>query len=184
MKHIHSLKHHFLIATPELNGTVFERAVIYLIAHDKEGAMGLMMNKSHSVNWETVCEQLSLTHSSQTVPDVFKGGPVSEDHGYLLHQSSDGTDVLTVAPEVQVSTSAELLTDIAAGQGPQHFRFFLGYSGWDADQLDRELRDNAWLTLEAEMNLLFNTPSDALYQTALNQLGIDIHFLSLNTGHA
>ena len=185
MDRIESLKNHFLIATPELNGTIFEHAVIYLFAHDPDGAMGVIINKHHSISWEEVCSQLSIKTGASGNPGVFVGGPVSVNHGYLLYQADHACNhSMTITPDRHVSTSSEQLKEIASHTSCGKKRLFLGYSGWSPGQLDDEIRDNAWLTLAADEDILFDTPADDVYQAVLDRLGIDIHFFSQNAGHA
>lgn len=185
MDTIESLKNHFLIATPELKGSLFENAVIYLFAHDPDGAMGVMINKPHSISWPEICSQLGLQTSGTRTPDVFVGGPVSVNHGYLLYQSEKAFDQsMTITTDLHVSTSSDQLKAIASGDHPDHMGLYLGYSGWSPAQLDQEILDNAWLTLPGDTNLLFNTPPDQVYQRALETLGIDINFFSHDAGHA
>ena len=185
MEHIQSLKNHFLIATPELADSPFEKAVIYLFAHDADGAMGVVINQLHTISWPEVCSQLGIKPAIGHTPDVFAGGPVSVNHGYLLYQSDTAFEhSMTITPGLHVSTSSDQLKAIAAGQTQEQMGLYLGYSGWSPGQLDQEILDNAWLTLPGTPDLIFQTPPDQIYQSALERLGIDIHFFSHDAGHA
>ena len=118
-------------------------------------------------------------------PPVFQGGPVSQEHGFILHKEAGSwSSSLQIASNSHLTSSKDILSAIAAGSGPKHYRLALGYAGWDAQQLDEEIRDNAWLTVEADDDLLFDTPSDELYDKALAKLGVSSEFLSTDAGHA
>lgn len=185
MQQINSLKNHLLIAMPQLDGGWFEGTVTYLCEHSDEGAMGLVLNRPSNIAFEEICEQLELNRLPQVTPEIYLGGPVTPEHGFILHQPSGQWDSsINVTQDVQLTSSQDILKAIATGSGPRHFRMTLGYAGWSQGQLDQELRDNAWLTLEANVEMLFHTDTDALYQTALNALGVDKHFLSQEGGRA
>lgn len=186
MEEIRSFKGHFLIATPELNQTPFEHSVIYMLSHDDEGAMGLVINKPHHISWADVCSQVGITPLAERTSVVLNGGPVASDHGYLLYQSDQPPheQAAELAPRVHVTTSSTLLSELAEGRISDQFRFLLGYSGWGAGQLDQEILDGAWLTIKADITLLFSNAHDTIYQQALGQLGISLHHFSHHVGHA
>lgn len=186
MEEIRSFKGHFLIATPELNDTPFAHSVIYMLSHDSEGAMGLVINKPHPMSWADVCSQINITPKSDQQTVVLEGGPVAPEHGYLLYQSNQPPheQAAQLSPGIHVTTSGSLLTELAHGHISEHFRFFLGYSGWSEGQLDKEILEGAWLTIKADIELLFSNAHDAVYQQALGQLGISLPHFSHHVGHA
>lgn len=185
MKQLKSLRNHLLIAMPALDDSWFEGTITYLCEHSQEGAMGLVLNRPTQILFRDVCEQLDIPRLPDIEPEVFSGGPVTPEHGFILHQKSPSWEsTLAVTDSVQVTSSKDILSAIAAGSGPGKFRLALGYAGWSEGQLDGELRDNAWLTLEADDELLFNTDPELLYQTCLARLGVDSSFLSATGGHA
>ena len=113
------------------------------------------------------------------------GGPVEMESGFLLYTSrEEDRYAIEVTPGVYVSRDARLLEDISQGQGPKDFLFMLGYAGWGAGQLEGELIDNSWLTVPADLEVLFHTPDDEKWQKAARTFGIDIATLGDTIGYA
>lgn len=180
-----SLKDHFLIAMPELKDPAFDRSVTYICSHDGNGAMGIVINNPTDLNLSEVLEQLEITGPHGHDKTVLLGGPVHQDHGFILHQEQgDWRSTLSVTDDIHVSTSKDILTSLAEGTGPNQYIIALGYAGWEAGQLEQELLDNTWLTVEADKEVIFNIPEKEIYQSALKLLGIDESFLSSEAGHA
>lgn len=180
-----SLKHHFLIAMPALKDSSFEHSVTYICSHDGEGAMGITLNKPTDLDLSEVLDQLEIEGGHGHDHTVLLGGPVHQDHGFILHKDKgDWRSTLSVTNEIHVSTSKDILTSLAQGTGPKEYKVALGYAGWDAGQLEEELLNNSWITVEASEDVLFNTPATEVYQAALKLLGIDEGFLSSDAGHA
>jgi putative transcriptional regulator len=180
-----TLEHSFLVAMPGTHGDVFDKSVVYIHEHSETGSMGIIINKPMSLSLKSVLEHLDIecdTHISSTQP-VLMGGPVDQGQGFILHAdalTSDETDEYALA----LSGSKETLRDIACGKGPEHYLIALGFSGWKAGQLDAEIRDNAWLNVPFDEALLFNTPIEQRFEKAAQSIGINIHHISSNIGHA
>ena len=184
-KSFSSLKNHFLIAMPTLKDSSFEHSITYICSHDDNGAMGIVLNNPTELNLSEVLEQLEIEGAHGHDRPVLLGGPVHQDHGFILHKDKgDWRSTLSVTDEVHVSTSKDILTSLAKGTGPSNYKVALGYAGWDAGQLEQELLDNAWITVEASEKIIFSTPEKEMYQAALKLLGIDEMFLSSDAGHA
>ena len=180
-----SLKGHFLIAMPTLNDPAFEHSITYICNHDGDGAMGIVLNKSTQLTVSEVLDQLNINSTVDLDQLVLLGGPVHQDHGFILHKGrGNWLSTLAVTDDFFVSTSKDILTSLAQDTGPQNYKVALGYAGWDAGQLEEELLDNAWLTVEATEDVIFNTPENQIYQAALKLLGVDESFLSADAGHA
>jgi putative transcriptional regulator len=180
-----SLKHHFLIAMPALKDSSFKHSVTYICSHDGNGAMGIVLNQPTELNLNEVLEQLDIEGAHGYDHPVLLGGPVHQDHGFILHiDKGNWRSTLSVTDDVHVSTSKDVLTSLAQGTGPSKYKVALGYAGWDPGQLEQELLDNSWLTVEATEDIIFNTPEQEVYQAALKLLGIDEGFLSSDAGHA
>ena len=89
-----------------------------------------------------------------------------------------------MAPGVVVTTSKDILSAIGHSEGPEHAIIALGYAGWEAGQLEKEMQENAWLTVEADTDILFNTPVHKKWQSAVKKLGVDVWQLTPQVGHA
>ncbi len=185
MQELNSLKNHLLIAMPQLEDSWFAGTVTYLCEHNTDGAMGLVLNKTLPVHFDEICEQLDIPRVTGIDPDIYAGGPVSPEHGFILHrQQGNWGGTLNVTEQTHLTSSKDILKAIAAGSGPRHFRLALGYAGWDAGQLEAELLANSWLTVEATPELLFDTAPEQIYHAALQLLGVSPEFLSSDAGHA
>lgn len=186
----HSLKHHFLVASPYLEDPRFHGAVIYICEHSEEGTLGLMINQPLDIHLGEILEQLDLQGGELDLP-VFSGGPVEQERGFVLHSPPASPSPATiwqntakVAEGVMLTTSRDILAGIGRDDGPEEFLMALGYSGWGAGQLEEELGSNAWLTCPATTDILFRTPWVDRYKAVLKLIGIDLTQLSETVGHA
>ena len=174
----------------------FAGSVIYLCDHSSTGAMGLVINKPTDVDLATVFDKVDLKLEIQTkaTEPVYFGGPVQTDRGFVLHEQKQGEHTthynssLRIPGGLAMTTSKDVLEEVAAGHGPSRFLMTLGYAGWSAGQLEDEIARNGWLNVPApteEMaHIIFDTPDEYKYQNVLGLLGIDIGFLSSDAGHA
>ncbi len=178
------LTHHFLIATPALKDPNFSKAVIYIYEHGPDGAMGLVINKPLQINLGSIMAHLDIEmpdESISTLP-VFMGGPVGQEHGFIIHHRNiEATDD---NEELLISASKETLKLIAQGLGPKEFIVVLGYAGWESGQLEFEINRNDWLIAPYAPGILFSTPVERRWKAAAKLLGIDINLLSDQIGHA
>ncbi|MFY9178585.1 MAG: YqgE/AlgH family protein [Venatoribacter sp.] len=185
MQQLSSLKNHLLVAMPKLRGSEFASAVVYLCEYGEEGAMGLMLNKPLPIQFQDICKQLNIVKLDTVNPQILSGGPVNTENGFVLHkEEGPWRSTMCVREDVHLSTSKDVLEAIAANAGPRFYRMALGYSGWSAGQLEEELRDNSWLTIEATPELLFETLPEHLYQQALAKIGVSMQALGGDAGHA
>lgn len=183
-----SLANQLLIAMPSLDESYFGRTIIYLCEHDDDGAMGLVINKPTELSIAKVLAELNLVDEDDdklNEQHVMSGGPVQTDRGFILHNDDkQWSSSLKLDDKITVTTSKDILAKLNTEQGPQKFIMTLGYAGWSPGQLEQELADNTWLTLEADPELLFNTPIDKCWDKALEKLGVSIDQLSSMSGHA
>jgi putative transcriptional regulator len=181
------LKHHFLIAMPHMADPNFAQTVTYLVEHNEQGAMGLVINRPNGLNLADVLEQLRPDEPPpalcQSLP-IFAGGPVQTDRGFVLHPAEHSFQATLALGELALSTSQDALFAIADGSGPSKHLITLGYAGWEAGQLEAELADNAWLTCPADSTILFDTPFDQRLSAAAARLGINLSLLTAQAGHA
>ncbi|MCB1783501.1 MAG: YqgE/AlgH family protein [Alphaproteobacteria bacterium] len=180
-----------LLATPAMGDPRFHRAVILMCAHDENGAMGLMVNHSlPGVAFHDLVKQLKIESdimidfSALHLP-VMNGGPVEAARGFLLHSIDfHREETVTVDDAYGITGTLEALKDIAAGRGPDHLLFILGYAGWSAGQLDQEIQDNAWLVVDPNPEIIFHANPDEKWPMAVRSLGIDPGMLSSLAGRA
>lgn len=179
-----SLRNHFLVASPYLQDPRFHGAVIYLCEHSEEGALGLMVNQPLDIHLGEILEQLDMDGGELNVP-VFGGGPMQQERGFVLHTPDRSwQSTAEVTGDIWMTTSRDVLADIGRGAGPGHYVVCLGYAGWSEGQLEQELASNAWLNCPATQELVFRTPSSAIYGAVLKAIGIDLNQLSESVGHA
>jgi len=180
------LKHHFLIAMPNQVGTYFGNTITYICEHNEDGAMGLMINRPHSISLAELIEHSGLSGAPELakVP-ILEGGPVSGQQGFVLH-SDDGNfpASMSLGHGLKLTTAREVLEAVADDRGPYNYRVTLGYAGWGPQQLEGELAGNAWLTCPASIEILFDVPFEERIDKAAASLGIDIRLMSGQAGHA
>ncbi|MDA7088861.1 YqgE/AlgH family protein [Pseudomonas sp. SA3-5] len=181
------LKHQFLIAMPHMADPHFAQTLIYLIDHNEQGAMGLVINRLNGLNLADVLAQLRPESEPpvhcQDLP-IFSGGPVQTDRGFVLHPAGPQFQATLELGELGLTTSQDVLFAIADGSGPQKYLITLGYAGWDAGQLETELTDNAWLTCPADQTILFDLPFEQRLNAAAACLGINLSLLTSQAGHS
>lgn len=177
-----------LVAMPTMRDPRFERTVIYLCAHNEEGAMGLVVNRLiDSITFPQLLDQLSIVRPASTIEDILVhfGGPVEAGRGFVLHSADYANDsTLVVDDQVAVTATIDILRNIALGRGPRRSMLALGYAGWAAGQLETEIRANGWLHVEADDELVFGLDQDIKWEAAFAKIGIDREMLSVDAGHA
>jgi putative transcriptional regulator len=180
------LRDKFLIAMPALHNSFFSHTLTYICDHTPEGAMGLVINAPLDIRLEHVFDQLGVADNSGCGQfPVLAGGPVEMGRGFVIHTpDKQWESTLAVSPELCLTTSKDIIEAIAHGHGPRKFLITLGYAGWGPGQLDSEMADNAWLTVDASPELVFDTPLEERWHLAARQLGIDLNLISSVAGHA
>lgn len=182
-----NLTHHFLIAMPNLVDPYFARTLIYICQHNDQGALGIVINRPLDLSLGDLFAQINLPLDDEnlaTMP-VYYGGPVQMERGFVLHQPlGEWMSSLAMNDAIGLTTSKDILEAVAAGVGPERFMVSLGYAGWETGQLERELAQNAWLSVPALPSIVFETPPAERLEAALAQLGINPFMLSGDAGHA
>jgi len=165
----------------------FEHSVTYICEHSDKGALGITINRPMDMDLGEVLEQLSLSSGPEDVrtQSVLLGGPVQRERGFVIHEADDHWEGTTdVGHSIFVTTSRDILIDLAEGRGPDRVIMALGYSGWGAGQLEEEIRQNAWLTVPASSKLVFETPLEQRWRAAAKSIGIEPSSLILTPGSA
>src|SRR6185437_11074803 len=190
-----SLKGQFLVAKPEMGDERFHDAVIFMVGHGDEGAMGLVVNQGlEDMRFGDILEELELGKPDEIIrlPErirdrqVLRGGPVQRGRGFVLHSPDyfrDGNSY-TVSDDICLTATLDVLKAVAFGNAPADSLFALGYCGWSPGQLEAEIGGNSWLTVPYDHDLLFATPLEKRYDQALARLGITRASLSATAGRA
>ncbi len=182
------LKDHFLLAMPHLEDPNFAGSLSYLCDHDEKGTMGVIVNHPLDLTLEALFEQLDLggEESPHRNAPVYFGGPVHKDRGFILHlgSSDDWDSSIQVTEGIALTTSMDMLQALAAGRGPERFLVCLGCAGWESGQLEQELLDNAWLTVEGRSDILFEVPPEQRLGAAAGILGVDLNLMTREAGHS
>jgi putative transcriptional regulator len=176
-----------LIAMPAMQDPRFFQSVIFICAHNPDGAMGVVLNRPiKAPKFPELLQQLGVEPSppKRELP-VGNGGPVDDKRGFVLHSpdwAADGS--LEIDGEHVLSANLDILRAVAAGGGPERARLVLGYAGWGAGQLDQEMKQNSWLNVPADEAIIYDTDYNTKWQRALKKLHIDPAQLSTGAGHA
>jgi len=176
-----------LVAMPTMLDPNFIHGVTLLCKHDEEGAIGITVNRPTDMVLLEVFKSLNIDCDIDSVATqtVFEGGPVHPERGFVLHSPEQKWESsLELNESLTVTTSKDVLAAIARGEGPSKYLVALGYAGWTAGQLEGELRENAWLTVDADADIIFNQPSPERWEKAVGKLGIAIHQLHNGVGRA
>ncbi|MDE3141378.1 MAG: YqgE/AlgH family protein [Pseudomonadota bacterium] len=182
-----TLTGHLLIAMPGLRDPDFEHTVTLICQHSEDGALGLVVNRPSDYHLQDLLQQMDISTDDDPLAQqaVLAGGPLQRERGFVLH-NPDGHWALSYAIDerLMLTTSRDILEAIAAGHGPQQMLIALGYAGWEPGQLERELRDNAWLTVAADDELLFEVPLEQRWIAAAARMGVDAQRLTHYAGNA
>jgi putative transcriptional regulator len=185
------LTNQLLVAMPSLADPNFAQTVTLICEHTSKGALGIILNRPLTMALGEVFEQLALSSTDPRLLErpVLRGGPVQQDRGFVLHppvpaDHEPWDSTLKVSPSLHVTTSRDILGSMARGAGPAQAVVALGYAGWDAGQLEEEIRSNAWLNVPVDDAIIFDTPFERRWHAAARLLGIDFGRLSNQAGHA
>ena len=176
-----------LVAMPGMKDPRFAKSVIYMCAHNADGAMGLVLNRAlDQLSFTDLLDQLGIDSSGMSESiQVHFGGPVETGRGFVLHSpdyQQEGT--LVVSATVALTATVDILRAIAAGSGPRRHLLALGYAGWGPGQLDGEIRANGWLNVAPDDDLVFDGNLTRKWERAMAKIGIDPRMLSDAAGHA
>lgn len=192
-----NLTGHFLIAMPALTDPYFAKSVTFICTHNQEGAMGVVINRPTDVTYKVLFEKIKVDLQNEEIENhaVLYGGPVQPERGFVLHPIStkqpmdDWDSSMAIAENTALTTSKDILEAVALGAGPEKMLLTLGYAGWTPGQLEQEIAQNAWLSVQAKSTaelykILYETSYDEKLNAALALLGVDPAMLSDVAGHA
>ncbi len=183
-----SLGNHFLIALPAMSDPNFSKGVTLLCHHNDEGAMGILLNRLSAYRLGDVLQQMDLRTEDNELAaaPVLLGGPVQPERGFVLHDPTrtDWDSTFAISATLHLTTSRDILAAMARGEGPRRAVVALGYAGWSSGQLEDELQANAWLTVEADNRILFDTPLESRWSGAARLMGVDLNRITTYSGRA
>jgi putative transcriptional regulator len=183
-----SLKNHFLIAMPTLTDPYFKQSVVYLCEHNDKGAMGFIINFPVKLTLQELLKNVeSISHDPDPplLNPVFLGGPLELERGFVLHSPiADNSQSTKLNEQLMMSNSNALLSTLGTNNEPDNYMVTLGYASWDSGQLEQEMNENHWLTIESKNDIIFNTPVEQRWSESLSLLGINPDQLSSTIGHA
>ncbi len=186
------LNQRFLIAMPGLEDPNFKRGVTLVCQHNEDGALGININQPSDMQLQDIFSQMQIECDNQDIAKslVLFGGPVQPERGFVLHDGHpDGPETewessIRLTEGLFLTTSRDVLVDLAKGDGPNNFLIALGYASWGAGQLEEEMRENAWLNADADKAIIFHAPLGQRWKRALDSMGINLDQLSMTGGHA
>lgn len=172
---------------PSMADPYFAKSLTYVCEHNEQGALGVVVNRPIDMTLQALFERLSLKLAHKDLSDapIYFGGPVQTDRGFVLHEpTGNWQSTLKVRDAIGLTTSKDILEAVGRGEGPQKLLVTLGYAGWSAGQLEHELTQNAWLTVEARDAIIFDLPAEERLPAAMELLGVDYARLADSAGHA
>ena len=180
------LSNQFLMAMPGVVGGELAGTVIYICEHSEKGALGLVINRPTDLSLAGLLEKIDLEFETapQDASPIFFGGPVHTDRGFVLHSPPGDFSSSIKLGDLALTTSRDVLQAVAAGTGPEKILITLGYAGWGAGQLENEISQNAWLTVAADVDVIFAVAPEDRYAAAMKLLGIDPSMLTGVAGPA
>jgi len=183
---VECLQGYFLVATPQMPDPRFAERVVYICAHNKEGAMGLVVNEPiQDVSLADVFKSANIPVPEFPLPPVYMGGPVEISNAFFLYSAEYKTEhFLKVSNTISLTSDSQLLYDLAGGTGPKDLLVAVGYSGWGPGQLESELSVDGWLTLPGQDDIVFHTPDRLKWRKAAQLYGIDINLFGDVVGSA
>ena len=180
---MNSLAPALLLSMPQLTDPNFNRTVVLLCRHTDEGAFGLVVNRPTMTAGVVV--NLNPPARADHELELWLGGPVDPERSWILIGS--GRPVLPdssveIVDGIYLSSSSDLLRSVVEGNPPPDTRLVVGYAGWGAGQLERELEASAWLMSDVDRELIFRTPSERMWEAAIRRLGADPATLQMSRG--
>lgn len=183
-----TLQNQMLIAMPGLEDPNFGRSVTYILEHNADGAMGIVVNHPLPLCVTDLLAQLTIEHDAKSdaaQAHVLAGGPVQSDRGFVLHTPKTGyQSSLQLSDDLMVTTSKDILERLTSTDAPDKFILALGYAGWSSGQLEQEIADNSWLIVPADNRIIFDLAHGEKWQGAVAKMGISLWQLSPQAGHA
>ncbi len=171
------LRGQLLVASPDMADPRFMRSVVYMVKHDKTGAVGLIINKTFGTGpLREFLKGLGIDPGgAEGSINLHYGGPVAPRAGFVLHTADyNGPDTRVVNKNMAMTTELDIMRAIAEGRGPRHRLFAMGYSGWGAGQLESEIERGDWLSAPADEDLIFDEDQKTKWDRASDKAGLKL----------
>ena len=183
------LTNHFLVSMPQLKDDNFNRTVTLVCQHDSNGALGVIINRFSGHTFADIFMQLDIKVSDpeNAVLPIFDGGPVHQEYGLVIHSNESEKhweSTLKIGVDLSLTSSRDILEDIARNNGPKRALMTLGYAGWGPGQLENEIKANSWLCTPVEPDIVFATDIECKWTQAAELIGVDYSKLTTQVGHA
>ena len=183
------LKGNIICALPQLNDAFFSKSIIYLTHHNKDGAVGIVLNyKIMDIKGSELYKKLNINNVKEHLETDFTfhvGGPLNQNNGFILHSHDYKCEsTINISKKVKLTCSTHIISDIAHNKGPKKFFISLGYSGWGPGQLEDEIKQNSWIHIKEELDLLFEIETKKKWNNAIEKTGIDFTKFSSTSGNA
>jgi putative transcriptional regulator len=180
-----SLAPALLLSMPQLTDSNFARTVVLLCKHGDDGAFGLVVNRPFLTSGRVVVNLDPPVETDREL-QVWMGGPVEPERSWILvgevPSPTDMTSGIAIADRLFLSTSPDLLRRVLEPEPPARTRLVVGYAGWAPGQLEAELRASAWLLSDVDGGLIFETPAEQMWESAIRRLGADPAMLQMSKG--
>lgn len=162
-------KGRILLSEPLMGDYFFGRSVVLLAEHNEEGSFGTILNKPISAKFNEVVKDFPEFNAP-----VYLGGPVDTENLFYIHTKGDLIpESLEIIDGVFWGGDIEMLKEMMLLKTvqPQDIRFFIGYSGWAAQQLDQELEKNSWIIARTTTEQVFGIEPPVMWETIVNKMG-------------
>ena len=170
-----------LLSMPQLQDPNFARTVVLLCDYGPDGAFGLVLNRPTEMPASAMIRLDPPVARGNDLP-LWIGGPVEPERGWILLAAEPAADFKTIRDGLYLSTSLTLLRDVLETSPAPRARIIAGYAGWGPGQLDEELAHSSWLLSDVDLDLVFDTPADAMWETAIRRMGADPSMLTTSHG--
>ena len=176
-----------IVSMPSLEDERFYKTVIYMCAHSSEGSMGIIINKKIDYDlYPDLLEQLGIDKPLNNKKLFIRyGGPIESGRGFVLHSDDMlRKETLNIDKGVALTSTAEFFDDLSIGKGPKNSILALGYAGWAPGQLEAEILQNSWMSLQVDTSFLFDNEVSRKWTQAYKIMGVDPNNLSFQSGRA
>lgn len=183
-----NLKDSFLIAMPGSKNSEYFGSLIYICHHGLFGSMGFIVNQAYHMDLQTMLGHLDIpTDENILNQTLYRGGDIQDDRGFVLHPYNENDNFnssYAASNELILTSSTDILKDMAIGKGPKKSLIALGYINWQPEELESEIMNNLWLNCPAKLDIIFNVAAKDKLQAAASLLGVDLGKLSSHIGNA